>query len=161
MWAGQDIDNAVLPIGRPLKDYTCYVLDPNTYEPVSAGEDGVLFVAGPGVAIGYLDKELTERKFVKNPWSEDPAYGRMYNTGDVVRVDEGGMYWFRGRLDLQAKVRYFYSPFLLFIILFFLSSYRSKLFIFCSFPPLFAFVLFVIEFTNYIFACRFADTSLS
>ncbi|KAF8601077.1 acetyl-CoA synthetase-like protein [Ceratobasidium sp. AG-I] len=105
MWEGQDFDGSVLPIGRILKDYECYVLDSNTHQPVPRGEDGVLFVAGPGVAIGYLNPELTERKFVANPWAESPAYGRMYNTGDVVRVDDEGVYWFRGRLDLQVKIR--------------------------------------------------------
>ncbi|KAF8601078.1 acetyl-CoA synthetase-like protein [Ceratobasidium sp. AG-I] len=105
MWEGQDCDGSVLPIGRTLKDYECYVLDPNNHQPVPSGEDGVLFVAGPAVAIGYLNPELTERKFVVNPWARSPAYGRMYNTGDVVRVDEEGVYWFKGRLDLQAKIR--------------------------------------------------------
>ncbi|KAF8601080.1 acetyl-CoA synthetase-like protein [Ceratobasidium sp. AG-I] len=105
MWEGKDLDELVLPIGRPLKDYECYILDPGTYQPVPVGEDGVLFVAGPGVAIGYLDQQLTKRKFLPNPWSEDPAYDRMYNTGDVVKLDEEGVYWFRGRLDLQVKIR--------------------------------------------------------
>lgn len=104
MWEGQDgIDGPMLPIGRPLRVYECYVLDPNTHLPVQTGEEGVLFVAGPGVAIGYLDKQLTERKFVANPWANSDAYDRMYNTGDVVRVDEKGMCWFKGRLDLQAR----------------------------------------------------------
>lgn len=82
------------------------MLDPTTREPVQPGEDGVLFVSGPAVVIGYLNKELTERKFVSNPWGEEEGtgYERMYDTGDLVRMDSEGLYWFRGRVDLQAKV---------------------------------------------------------
>jgi hypothetical protein len=55
MWEGKDgVDEPLIPIVRPLKDYVCYVLDPETNTPVTPGKDGVLFVSGPGVAIGCL-----------------------------------------------------------------------------------------------------------
>ncbi|CEL57002.1 Linear gramicidin synthase subunit C OS=Brevibacillus parabrevis GN=lgrC PE=3 SV=1 [Rhizoctonia solani AG-1 IB] len=105
MWEGKDgVDEPLIPIGRPLKDYVCYVLDPETNTPVTPGKDGVLFVSGPGVAIGYLDESLTRKKFIANPWANSIQYERMYNTGDLVRVDHTGIYWFRGRVDSQVRV---------------------------------------------------------
>jgi non-ribosomal peptide synthetase component F len=95
-----------MPIGRPLPAYECYVIDPFTKTLVEPGQEGVLFVSGPGLAIGYLNNpRLTEQRFVRNPWANFAEYERMYDTGDLVQVDEDGVFHFRGRVDLQVKVR--------------------------------------------------------
>ncbi|KAF4573170.1 Nonribosomal Peptide Synthase (NRPS) [Pleurotus pulmonarius] len=108
-WEGQDnVETATLPIGTPLPNYKCYVLDPDTRAPVECGQEGVLFVSGPGLALEYLqNRSLTEEKFVPNPWGDSPEHARMYNTGDLARVDENGVYHYCGRADLQVKIRGF------------------------------------------------------
>ncbi|CAE6469083.1 unnamed protein product [Rhizoctonia solani] len=110
-WKGcDDVQVPVLPLGCPLPGYQCYVLDPETKAPVEPGKEGVLFVSGPGLAIGYLSNpDFTVRKFIPNPWNKrmDIEHSRLYDTGDLVRVDEDGVYHFCGRLDLQVKIRGF------------------------------------------------------
>ncbi|KAJ7142683.1 hypothetical protein C8R44DRAFT_846569 [Mycena epipterygia] len=106
--ANDEAETHVMPIGRPLPDYECYVLDPATKSLAERGEEGLMFISGPGLAIGYLDNPtLTEQRFVPNPWAKSAEYGRMYNTGDLVRMDQDGVYHFRGREDLQVKIRGF------------------------------------------------------
>ncbi|KEP50597.1 amino acid adenylation domain protein [Rhizoctonia solani 123E] len=110
-WKGcDDVQVPVLPLGYPLPGYQCYVLDSETKALVEPGKEGVLFVSGPGLAVGYLNNPgLTARKFIPNPWNErmDIGHSRLYDTGDLVRVDEDGVYHFCGRLDLQVKIRGF------------------------------------------------------
>lgn len=99
------MDTATLPIGKLLPNYNCYVLDPCTLALVECGQEGLLFVSGPSLALEYLqNSSLTDEKFVPNPWGDAPEHARMYNTGDIVRADENGVYHFCGRADLQVKV---------------------------------------------------------
>ncbi|MEV0619360.1 non-ribosomal peptide synthetase [Nonomuraea sp. NPDC050404] len=87
-------------IGRPLPGVRAYVLDPRL-RPV---EDGELFVAGPGVAHGYVNRPgLTAQRFLPDVVARDGS--RMYRTGDHVRWDADGNLVFLGRLDRQVKVR--------------------------------------------------------
>ncbi|MFS8521078.1 MAG: non-ribosomal peptide synthetase, partial [Micromonosporaceae bacterium] len=85
------------PIGTAIARATLSVRDPRTGEPATEGE---LWVAGPGVTRGYLNRpEATARGYVTGP---DGV--RWYRTGDVVRYD-GRVYHCLGRLDDQVKVR--------------------------------------------------------
>ncbi|MBO7663715.1 MAG: amino acid adenylation domain-containing protein [Clostridia bacterium] len=96
-----------VPIGRPLSNYRCYVADKNLRRlpPLVPGE---LLIAGRGVGRGYLNRpDLTEKAFIRNPFSSDPAYARAYRTGDVVRLLPDGNIDFLGRNDGQVKVRGF------------------------------------------------------
>jgi amino acid adenylation domain-containing protein len=95
-----------LPIGRPIANVQLYVLDPNL-QPVPVGEAGELHIGGPGVARGYLNHpELTQTKFIKDPFSKDPD-ARLYKTGDMVRYLPDGNIEFQGRIDFQVKIRGF------------------------------------------------------
>ncbi|MGB7604525.1 MAG: amino acid adenylation domain-containing protein, partial [Lutisporaceae bacterium] len=93
---------SAIPIGRPLVNYSVYVLDKdNKLQPV--GVAGELCIAGDGLARGYLNKpEMTEEKFVANPF--DPGK-KMYKTGDLVRWLTDGNVEFLGRIDHQVKIR--------------------------------------------------------
>ena len=93
-----------LPIGRPIENTTCYVVDEELRE-VSAGEEGELVIGGLGVALGYVNRpELTAEKFVPDPFSQEPG-GRLYRSGDLARWREDGRLEFGGRIDRQVKIR--------------------------------------------------------
>lgn len=97
-WQGPTV-----PIGRPIAHTTIYVLD-EQMRLVPAGTPGELFTGGAGLARGYLNNpELTQEKFVPNPFGKDPAE-RLYRTGDRVQVRADGVIEFLGRVDNQLKI---------------------------------------------------------
>jgi hypothetical protein len=92
------------PLGRPLPGVALHLVDPRR-APVPDGFPGEIAVAGPTLALGYLDDPAaTAAAFVPDPFAKDPG-ARLYLTGDVARVDADGELEFLGRLDGQVKVR--------------------------------------------------------
>lgn len=96
-----------VPIGRPLDEVEIYVLDGQGRQ-VKPGETGELCAAGPHITPGYLNQpEQTQKVYTQNPFSSDPAYSRMYHTGDFVRYRSDGLLEYLGRADRQVKIRGF------------------------------------------------------
>ncbi len=89
-------------IGRPIANTGALVLD-GAMRLVPPGASGELYIAGKGLARGYLHRpRLTAEKFLSNPFSPDSL---MYKTGDVVRRLPDGTIEFIGRADDQVKIR--------------------------------------------------------
>ena len=99
-----ETETATVPIGRPLANTSCYVLDERG-RCLPEGAEGELYIAGAGVALGYLGRaDLTEERFLPDPFV---AGRRMYATGDLVRRLPEAALEFLGRRDDQIKIRGF------------------------------------------------------
>ena len=89
-------------IGTPVANTQIYVLD-TQLELCPTGISGELYIAGDGVAKGYLNNEtLTAAGFIDNPFSPGQ---KMYKTGDLARWLSNGELEYLGRIDRQVKVR--------------------------------------------------------
>lgn len=100
-------DSDLKPVlGRPNPNITVHVLNEDL-EPVQQGGQGELYIGGAGLARGYLhDAELTGRRFIKDPFSDDPD-ARLYRSGDLARHLDNGDMEFAGRADFQISLRGF------------------------------------------------------
>ena len=95
------------PIGKPLDNFRLYIVDKQLNR-LPVGAVGELWVSGPQVSRGYLNRpEKTAETYLKNPFTTDAKYSRVYRTGDIVRYLADGNIQFVGRRDGQVKIRGF------------------------------------------------------
>lgn len=102
-----------VPIGVPAANTGIYILDDHL-RPVPIGVVGEMYIAGDGLARGYLKRpELTAEKFLmaEDPRSMIPGATpaqrsvlRLYKTEDIARWTTDGRMEFLGRADYQVKV---------------------------------------------------------
>ncbi len=95
-------DTSYVPIGKPISNTTCYVVDTHN-QPVPIGVVGELLIGGEGIAGGYANRaDLTAEKFIELPLLEA---GILYRTGDLVKWRADGNLVYIGRRDHQVKIR--------------------------------------------------------
>ncbi len=95
-----------IPIGRPLKNRTMYILD-RRGNIVPVGVAGELHIGDTLLARGYLNRpDITAERFIPDRFSDQPG-ARLYKTGDLARYLPDGNIEFLGRMDYQVKVRGF------------------------------------------------------
>ena len=89
-----------MPIGRVCAPHRARVVD-ESGDDVGSGAIGELWIAGPGVMLGYFGRpDLTDAAFLV-----DPSGTRWYRTGDLVADEGDGVYRFHGRRDRMVKKR--------------------------------------------------------
>ncbi|MCV9878116.1 amino acid adenylation domain-containing protein [Brenneria izbisi] len=95
----------IISIGRPIYNTHYYILD-NEMRPVAPGDIGELYIGGIGLARGYLHQpEMTQERFLPDPFQSENSQARMYKTGDLARWSEHGTVTYVGRTDNQIKLR--------------------------------------------------------
>ncbi|MFD8546338.1 amino acid adenylation domain-containing protein [Streptomyces sp. NPDC059649] len=96
-------DDGTVPIGRAMQDTHAYVLDEHLAPLTDGRRAGELYLAGPGLARGYLGRPaLTATRFLPMPFGRPGE--RMYRTGDMVQIRADGQLEYLGRADDQVKV---------------------------------------------------------
>ncbi|WP_312840357.1 AMP-binding protein [Delftia tsuruhatensis] len=81
--------------GKPLPGNEVRIIDPETGEPLPAGEVGEITIRGPGNFKGYWNKPEATARTLKNGW---------VHTGDMGRLDAEGYLTFIGRFKEMIKV---------------------------------------------------------
>ncbi|WP_440055541.1 amino acid adenylation domain-containing protein [Pseudoalteromonas sp. T1lg65] len=100
-----------VPIGTAINHRHILLLD-TQLNPVAQGVAGEIYIAGPGLALEYLNKpEMTAARFIDNPFVTEQqqrvGQTKLYKTGDLARWSETGQLEFLGRNDHQVKIRGF------------------------------------------------------
>lgn len=98
-------------LGKPAGTLM-WIVDANDHNKlVPIGCAGEIFIEGPLLARGYINKDQTEKSFIFDPfWTQMcpvPGAGdqrRLYKTGDLARYEPDGSIIYLGRMDSQVKI---------------------------------------------------------
>lgn len=82
-------------VGLPCPGIAMKVLDPDTGEEMAPGEPGLLYLKGPNVMLGYLQREDLTSEVLKDGW---------YCTGDIAFIDDDGFVGLTDRLSRFSKI---------------------------------------------------------
>jgi acyl-[acyl-carrier-protein]-phospholipid O-acyltransferase/long-chain-fatty-acid--[acyl-carrier-protein] ligase len=82
-------------VGQPLPGVAVRIVNPETFEPLPAGEQGMILVKGPNVMKGYLGRDDLTAQFIRDGW---------YQTGDIGLMDEDGFLKVTDRLSRFSKI---------------------------------------------------------
>ena len=82
-------------VGHPIPGVAVRVVDPNTGEPLTGGQEGLLLVKGPNCMIGYLGQPEKTDEVIQDGW---------YVTGDIASIDEDGFIRITDRLSRFSKI---------------------------------------------------------
>ena len=100
----EDGNGKIVPLGRSIENVQTYLLGPDL-QPVADGTSGELYVAGPRLALGYLNRpELTAETFIPDSFNSKPG-ARLWKSGDLARCLPDGNLGFAGRKDYQINMR--------------------------------------------------------
>ncbi|HEX7230863.1 MAG TPA: acyl-[ACP]--phospholipid O-acyltransferase [Candidatus Binatia bacterium] len=89
------IGNKPGTVGHPIPGVVVKVVNPETFEPLTCGEEGLLLVKGPNVMLGYLNQPSLTKEVMRDGW---------YVTGDIAAVDEDGFIRITDRLSRFSKI---------------------------------------------------------
>ncbi len=92
---GRPVDSREGTVGKPILGSRARVTDRDGGKELPCGEDGLLWIAGPNVMQGYLDRPDLTAKVVKDGW---------YSTGDIARIDADGFITITGRESRFSKI---------------------------------------------------------
>jgi acyl-[acyl-carrier-protein]-phospholipid O-acyltransferase/long-chain-fatty-acid--[acyl-carrier-protein] ligase len=93
--SGKQIGNKPGTVGHPIPGVTARVVNPDTFAPLGADQEGLLLIKGPNVMSGYLNNSSKTSEVMHNGW---------YITGDIAVIDQDGFVTIRDRLSRFSKI---------------------------------------------------------
>lgn len=95
-----------IPLGKACEHSDVFLLRADNTIIQQPGEEGELCVRGATVMRGYWNNAAVTARVMQDHLPETPHLaGPIYHTGDIVRLDENGLYHFLGRRDHMIKSR--------------------------------------------------------
>jgi acyl-[acyl-carrier-protein]-phospholipid O-acyltransferase/long-chain-fatty-acid--[acyl-carrier-protein] ligase len=82
-------------VGHPIPGVAVKIVDPESGQPMGAGEEGLLLIKGPNVMLGYLNQPALTDQAIRRGW---------YVTGDIASIDEDGFIRITDRLSRFSKI---------------------------------------------------------
>ena len=105
----EDAKKTDIPLERPLFPSRFHILDENL-TPVPVGVSGEMYIGGPTVNEGYVNRdEITATAFLQDPFATPAEFeqgkGKLYRTGDSFRLMRDGTIQALGRIGGQRQVK--------------------------------------------------------